>query len=123
MAEKTLLEIKNLSIAFGKNEVIHNMSYQLNQNEILGIVGESGSGKSVSSLAILGLLPKNISKITSGSILFENQDLTRLNSKQFQAIRGKKNSHHFSGTHEFFKSIYDLRKTSSRNIVTTHKII
>ncbi|WP_445955816.1 ABC transporter ATP-binding protein [Yeosuana sp.] len=90
MAEKTLLEIKNLSIAFGKNEVIHNMSYQLNQNEILGIVGESGSGKSVSSLAILGLLPKNISKITSGSILFENQDLTRLNSKQFQAIRGKK---------------------------------
>src|SRR5690606_28258530 len=45
---------------------------------------------SVSSLAILGLLPKKISKITSGSILFDNQDLTILSSKAFQTIRGKK---------------------------------
>ena len=57
-------------------------------NEILGIVGESGSGKSVSTLAILGLLPKNISKITNGSILFNDTDLTQLSSKQFQNIRG-----------------------------------
>jgi peptide/nickel transport system ATP-binding protein len=90
MQENPILEIKNLSISFGKNEVIHNISYKLNQNEILGIVGESGSGKSVSSLAILGLLPKKISKITSGNILYKNQDLTTLSSKAFQTIRGKK---------------------------------
>ena len=91
MAKETpLLDIKDLSIAFGKNEVIHNISYQLYSNEILGIVGESGSGKSVSSLAILGLLPKRISNITSGSIVYNNQDVTQLSNKAFQDIRGKK---------------------------------
>ncbi|WP_299883823.1 ABC transporter ATP-binding protein [uncultured Lacinutrix sp.] len=89
-----LLSIKNLCVSFfsnGKeNEVIHNISYHLGENEILGIVGESGSGKSVSSLAILGLLPKKISKITSGNIVFESKDLTQLSSKSFQKIRGKK---------------------------------
>ncbi len=90
MQENTILSIKDLSISFGENEVIHTISYHLNKNEILGIVGESGSGKSVSSLAILGLLPKNISKITSGNIHYNNDDLTTLASKAFQKIRGKK---------------------------------
>ena len=90
MPQNTILSITNLSISFGKNQVINNISYHLNQNEILGIVGESGSGKSVSSLAILGLLPKKISKITSGSIIYNNEDLTTLSSKAFQNIRGKK---------------------------------
>jgi len=88
MTEKLLLNVEHLSISFGTNEVIHDMSYQLNTNEILGIVGESGSGKSVSSLAILGLLPKKISNITSGSIVFDGQDMTKLDSKAFQDIRG-----------------------------------
>ena len=89
-----LLAIEDLSISFfsngEENEIIHNISYHLNPNEILGIVGESGSGKSVSSLAILGLLPKKISKITSGSIVFEDDDLTKIASKAFQKIRGQK---------------------------------
>jgi len=88
--KKPILSVTDLSISFGKNTVIHNISYQLNQNEILGIVGESGSGKSVSSLAILGLLPPKISKITSGSIIYAENDLTKLTSKAFRSIRGKK---------------------------------
>ncbi len=87
---KSILNIKDLSIAFQDSEIIHNISYALYKNEILGIVGESGSGKSVSSLVILGLLPKGISKITSGSIIFEGKDLTQLNFKTFQQIRGNK---------------------------------
>ena len=90
MNKNPILKIENLSISFGKNEVIHNISYQLNQNEILGIVGESGSGKSVSSLAILGLLPKKVSEINSGSITYISTDLTILSPKLFQQIRGKK---------------------------------
>ena len=90
MPNNVILKVSNLSISFGTNEVIHNISYHVNQNEILGIVGESGSGKSVSSLAILGLLPKKISKITSGSIVYHNEDVTQLSSKAFQNIRGKK---------------------------------
>jgi len=85
-----ILEIKNLSISFGKNEVIHNISYALNKNEILGVVGESGSGKSVSSLAILGLLPKKLSTINTGSIIYNNTDLTQLSPIGFQNIRGNK---------------------------------
>jgi peptide/nickel transport system ATP-binding protein len=92
MPESKLLTVKDLSISFyseGKAiEIIHNIAFDLQPNEILGIVGESGSGKSVSSLAILGLLPKRISKITNGSILFEGKDLTRLETKAFQKIRG-----------------------------------
>ncbi|MEM5565567.1 ABC transporter ATP-binding protein [Psychroserpens sp. AS72] len=94
MQNKKLLEVNNLSISFSsegvEKEIIHTISYHINTNEILGVVGESGSGKSVSSLAILGLLPKNISKITQGSILFDSQDLTTLKSRQFQKIRGHK---------------------------------
>jgi peptide/nickel transport system ATP-binding protein len=88
MVNKPLLDVQNLSIAFGSNEVVHQISYHLNSNEILGIVGESGSGKSVSTLAILGLLPKSSSKITSGYIEFNGLDLTKLDSKTFQTIRG-----------------------------------
>lgn len=90
MQESPLLKVENLSISFGNNEVIHNISYELRKNEILGIVGESGSGKSVSSLAILGLLPKKISKINSGSIIYNEDDLTSLLPKSFQKIRGNK---------------------------------
>ncbi|SEP76036.1 peptide/nickel transport system ATP-binding protein [Hyunsoonleella jejuensis] len=86
----SILSINNLSIAFKGNEVIHNISYHLKKNEILGIVGESGSGKSVSSLAILGLLPKGIATIPTGSISFNGLDLTQLSNKGLQNIRGHK---------------------------------
>ncbi|MFC4722947.1 ABC transporter ATP-binding protein [Geojedonia litorea] len=88
MPKQALLEVNNLSIAFGENEVVHHISFQLEPNEILGIVGESGSGKSVSSLAILGLLPKKVSRIVTGNITFNGNDLTKLGSKAFQSIRG-----------------------------------
>lgn len=91
MPNTVLLEVKDLSVSFFNEEearVIHDISYQVNTNEILGIVGESGSGKSVSSLAILGLLPKGISKITNGSIRYNQNDLTTLSAKEFQNIRG-----------------------------------
>ena len=92
MKLEPILDINKLSISFFNNqieeEIIHDISYHLNSNEILGIVGESGSGKSVSSLAILGLLPKGISKITEGEILFNGNDLTQISPKGFQKIRG-----------------------------------
>jgi len=62
MSKEILLNIKNLCIAFGNKiksvEVVHDISFSISENEIVGIVGESGSGKSVSALAIMGLLPK-----------------------------------------------------------------
>ena len=93
MPKSKLLSVKDLSISFVSNrieqKVIHNISYNLYKNEILGIVGESGSGKSVSSLAIMGLLPKKISKITSGDIKFNTILLKNYTNKEFENIRGK----------------------------------
>lgn len=93
MLKKEILSIKDLSISFKngseENRVIHNISYVLNKNEILGIVGESGSGKSVSSLAIMGLLPKKISTIPTGEIWFQNENLAMLSQKELRSIRGK----------------------------------
>jgi len=94
MKDKILLSVNNLSVSFfsnkEENKILRKISYQLNKNEILGIVGESGSGKSISALSILGLLPKAISKITNGTILFEDKDLVKLSNKSFQNIRGNK---------------------------------
>ena len=93
MSHNTLLEIKSLSLAFrtdsGFKEILSSISYCLDENEILGIVGESGSGKSVSSLAILGLLPKKISKITNGEIYFNGKNLLGLSDVDLQKIRGR----------------------------------
>ncbi len=92
MENSELLKIENLCISFlserQKKEVIHNISFNINKNEILAIVGESGSGKSVSSLAVMGLLPKQVSEITNGSIVFEGNELVNLSVKDFQKIRG-----------------------------------
>ena len=93
MDNPKLLDINQLSISFfsesRETKVIRNISYHLYPNEILGIVGESGSGKSVSSMAILGLLPKAISKITNGRIEFNERNLSTLSQKELQEIRGK----------------------------------
>jgi peptide/nickel transport system ATP-binding protein len=89
-----LLEIKNLNISFKKEDeykkVIHHLNFHLNTDEILGIVGESGSGKSVSSLAIMGLLPNKLAKVEEGEIIFENENVVDFNDKAFQKIRGAK---------------------------------
>lgn len=89
-----LIEIKDLSIAFERegfwNKVVRGISFDISKGEILGLVGESGSGKSVSSLAIMGLLPERKSKIFSGSIIFNNLDLCKITPKQHRKLRGSK---------------------------------
>ena len=86
-----LLSVKDLVLSFGnkkKNiEVLHAISFEVFENEIVGIVGESGSGKSVTSLALMGLLPKK-QTILSGEILFQGNDLLKYEEKSFRKIRG-----------------------------------
>ncbi len=92
MNNTILLSVRDLCVSFfseGKeNQVLHDISFDIHKNEILGVVGESGSGKSVTSLAILGLLPHKIAKITKGSITYNDHLLTHLSSKKYQSIRG-----------------------------------
>jgi peptide/nickel transport system ATP-binding protein len=88
------LEIKNLSVEFhlrGKKvKAVSNLSWKLKKGHTLGIVGESGCGKSVSSLAILKLIPDPPGKISSGSILHEGKDILKMSDKNIRNLRGKK---------------------------------
>ncbi len=86
----SLLAVHHLCVSFpsekGYTQVIHDLSFDLAKNEILGIVGESGSGKSVSSLAIMGLLNKNAH--VEGKLLFHDKNLLHLSENEFRKIRG-----------------------------------
>lgn len=88
MQSDVLLEVQHLSISFGQVKVIDDLNFQLKSGEILGIVGESGSGKSLTSLAIMGLLPKNATQ--SGSIPFhiDNKSIDLLQPGNHDRIRG-----------------------------------
>ncbi|MGF1630186.1 MAG: ABC transporter ATP-binding protein [Kiloniellaceae bacterium] len=92
MDDGTILEVRDLSIAFGsgaeRNRAVRNLSYDLKRGETLAIVGESGSGKSVSSLALLGLLPPRSATIESGSAVFHGRDLLRLAPAEQRRLRG-----------------------------------
>jgi oligopeptide transport system ATP-binding protein len=87
-----LLEVKDLIVHFKMREgyvhAVNGVSYDLNEGETLGIVGESGSGKSVSSLAIMRLLPTPPAEIKSGSITFGEQELLDLDEGKMREVRG-----------------------------------
>ena len=82
--------MRDLKVQFktddGVLKAVDGVSYDVYPNEVLGIVGESGSGKSVTSLAVMGLLPKS-AKIT-GEIVFRGQDLLRLPESERRKLRG-----------------------------------
>jgi oligopeptide/dipeptide ABC transporter ATP-binding protein len=89
-----VLSIKNLTVSFkteaGIINAVEDVSFDLKKGETLGIVGESGCGKSVTALSILRLLPKPISNIESGEILFDRRDIVKLPVEDLYQIRGKK---------------------------------
>ena len=87
------LEVKNLQISFrtkgGNVKAVRDISFDLHKGETLAIVGESGSGKSVTSKAIIGILAGN-SIVEGGEILYNGQDLLRIEEEDFHKIRGDK---------------------------------
>jgi oligopeptide/dipeptide ABC transporter ATP-binding protein len=87
-----LLVVDNLSVSFptddGVVRAVRGISYTVKSGQSMGIVGESGSGKSVSSMAVMGLLPKN-ARIT-GSIRFRGQELIGLDEAGYAKVRGNK---------------------------------
>lgn len=89
---KILLEIENLNInietKMGQVKAIRDVSFYLNENEILGLVGESGSGKSILCKSILGILPSN-AIITNGTINFKGKKLILKDKNSMSRIRGK----------------------------------
>ena len=82
-----ILEIKELSVRTTDDILVDRLSLELETGKTLAIVGESGSGKSLSSLAIMGLLPPNLK--VSGKILFQGKDLLEHDERNLRNMRGK----------------------------------
>ena len=93
--ESPLLKVENLEVSFKSEskqwiKTVKGISFSIPKNKTVALVGESGSGKSVTSLAVMGLLPKGQSQIAAQSrITFEGKDLLNLSAKEIRKICGK----------------------------------
>ncbi len=90
-----LLEVKGLRCSFkleggGEFSPVDGVSFSVEAGRTLGIVGESGCGKSVTSLSIMGLLPKGQGRISAGSVVFEGRDLATLKPEEMRSLRGNR---------------------------------
>jgi len=129
--ENPILTLNNLSIAFsheGEEHVaVNHISFNLKRGSTLGIVGESGSGKSLTSLAIMGLIPKPNGKINSGSIIFhtsedEKIDLLQLPEKEMRMWRGKRIAMIFQEPMTSLNPAYRCGKQVMENILEHEEI-
>ncbi len=81
-----LLEVDDVRVAAGATPIVRGVSFALAPGERVGLIGESGSGKSLTALAIMGLLPEELT--AAGAVRFEGRDLTTLSERQLGAVRG-----------------------------------
>ncbi len=91
-AGDSLLDIRDLSVHYHTDMetvyAVNHISLSLKKGETLGLVGETGAGKTTTALGIMGLLPERTARIPSGQIFFDGQELTKLNDKEMQKVRG-----------------------------------
>ncbi len=89
-----LLQINDLKTYFfteeGVVKAVDGVTYDLNEGETLGLVGESGCGKSVSALSILRLIPSPPGKIVGGEVIFEGEDLLKVDEEEIRHVRGNR---------------------------------
>jgi oligopeptide/dipeptide ABC transporter ATP-binding protein len=110
--DEPLLSVRDLSVSFktddGVVRAVDSVTFDVHAHETVGVVGESGSGKSVSSLAILGLLPKTAE--ISGEIRFRGQDLRTLTEHEMEKIRGNEIAMIFQDALAALNPVYSVGK-------------
>jgi|SRR5690348_10533158 ABC-type dipeptide/oligopeptide/nickel transport system ATPase component len=82
-----MLDVRDLTVAFGDRTVVDRVSFQIAAGETLGLVGESGSGKSVTAFSIVRLLQPP-GRIAGGQVIFEGRDLLALTEREMRGVRG-----------------------------------
>ncbi len=82
-----LLSVDNLSVSYGRQDVMHDVGFELGRGKSLALIGESGSGKSTIARAILRLLPSGAT--ASGAVRFGGDNLLALPERRFRALRGR----------------------------------
>ncbi|MBB5079996.1 ABC transporter ATP-binding protein [Nonomuraea endophytica] len=103
----SILEVKDLTVTFpGGIEAVRGVNYSVSRGEVLGIVGESGSGKSVTSLAVMGLLPRNA--VVSGSVKLHGRELLGMPEDDQIKVRGKTISMIFQDPLSAFTPVYTI---------------
>jgi peptide/nickel transport system ATP-binding protein len=102
-----VLEVNDLNVTFrGDVKAVRGVSYRLGRGEILGIVGESGSGKSVTSLAVMGLLPEGAE--ISGSVRLHGRELIGAREEELTRLRGKSIGMIFQDPLSAFTPVYTI---------------
>ncbi len=93
---ENILEVSNLHVSFdtyaGEVKAVRGVNFELKKGETLAIVGESGSGKSVTSKAVMRLIPNPPGRIKDGEVLFEGKNLVKYSEKEMQNVRGSEMS-------------------------------
>lgn len=122
---ETILDVKNLTVSFktynGMVKAVRGIDFTLHKGETLAIVGESGSGKSVTTKAILGILPGN-AVIEEGEILYKGEDMAKYSPKDFYKIRGKEISLIFQDPLSALNPIMKIGKQITEALVLTDKM-
>jgi oligopeptide/dipeptide ABC transporter ATP-binding protein len=89
-----LLAVDDLAVEFHSDgrwvRVVDGVNLSIRRGEVLGLVGESGSGKTVTSLAVMGLVPKPFGRVASGRVLFDDMDLVTAAPRQLESLRGRR---------------------------------
>ena len=87
-----VLDVRGLKTVFqtrrGEVHAVNNVSFNLHAGELLGVVGESGSGKSVTMMSLIGLLPSPPADVRGGTVMFEGEDLLRIDDEKMRKVRG-----------------------------------
>ena len=128
----TILDVRDLQVVFLNDEAqpsiaVDKINFTLEKGEILGIVGESGSGKSVTSLAIMGLLPAT-GRISSGQIVFQDSkreppmDLVNLSAKEKREYRGGKIAMIFQEPMSSLNPVYNIGFQITEAILLHQKV-
>ena len=124
MSEEALLRVENLQTSFrsekGYLPAVDGLSFSVRQGECVGLVGESGCGKTLTSLSILGLVPKPGGAITGGRILFEGRDLVSMPEEGLRAIRGNRISMIFQEPMTSLDPVYTIG-TQIGDVISLHQ--
>jgi len=121
-----LLRVRDLKVQFkvegGIAEAVGGVSFNLYPNEVLGIVGESGSGKTVTSLAIMKLIPDPPGKIAGGQILYGEQDIAQTSYEDMRAIRGNEIAMIFQEPMTALNPVFTIGMQVMETVLTHEKI-
>ena len=106
-----LLKVKDLKVSFftpaGEVKAVDGISYEIHENEVMGVVGESGSGKSVEAYSIMGLL-QNPGKVVGGEITFEGEDVLAYTEEQRRDFRGQRAAMIFQNPMTCLNPVYTI---------------